>query len=114
MRSSKRLCLLFIVSLYLFAAPLALADQSRTVKTAQSEAYGTYLVDGEGRSLYLFVADKDGQSTCHDACRKAWPPLTVRGDVVAAGSQVGVDKLSTIERTTGERQVTYAGHPLYL
>src|SRR5215831_16482559 len=38
---------------------------------------GTYLVDGQGRSLYLFVADTGTTSTCNGACAAAWPPLTV-------------------------------------
>src|SRR5262244_1002804 len=38
---------------------------------------GTYLVDGQEKSLYLFVPDKNGTSTCYGPCAIAWPPLTV-------------------------------------
>ena len=32
---------------------------------------GKALVDGRGRTLYLFEADKNGQSTCSGACAAA-------------------------------------------
>src|SRR5690242_544488 len=37
---------------------------------------GKFLVDGQGRSLYLFEADKSATSTCTGACAAAWPPVT--------------------------------------
>ena len=39
---------------------------------------GTYLVDGQGRSLYLFEADKTSSSTCKGACADAWPPVSAK------------------------------------
>ncbi|MGI5231829.1 hypothetical protein [Actinoallomurus sp. CA-142502] len=35
---------------------------------------GKILVDGQGRTLYLFEADKGTKSTCYGACARAWPP----------------------------------------
>src|SRR5689334_16413665 len=73
---------------------------------------GMALVDEEGKTLYLWEADKNGTSTCTGPCAAAWPPVTTSGPP-QAGS--GVDKalLSTVKRSDGTEQVTYNGHPLY-
>lgn len=77
-------------------------------------ALGTFLVDGTGRTLYLFEADRTTHSTCTAACATAWPPLLTAGGTMptgAAGVQGGLIGAST--RADGTTQVTYAGHPLY-
>src|SRR4029077_9407260 len=40
---------------------------------------GKILVDGSGRTLYLFEADKGTTSTCYDSCVQVWPGLTTSG-----------------------------------
>jgi len=70
------------------------------------------LVAGNGRTLYLFQADKNGTSACSGACAAAWPPVTVTGSP-QAGSGVSQSLLGTIKRADGTMQVTYNGHPLY-
>jgi predicted lipoprotein with Yx(FWY)xxD motif len=82
-----------------------------TITTA-SGPNGTYLTDGSGRALYLWVADKGDRSTCSGACASAWPPLTADGAPATAGSADASD-VSTVARSDGSMQVTYAGHPLY-
>jgi len=91
------------------------------VRTATSEEYGTYLVDAEGMSLYLFLRDEMGPSTCYDQCADAWPPLLVDADVAPVAGEgeerladaADADLLSTAERDDGTLQVTYGGWPLY-
>ncbi|MEV7085770.1 hypothetical protein AB0O07_07725 [Streptomyces sp. NPDC093085] len=77
--------------------------------------YGKILVNGEERTLYVFEADKDKESTCLDECVKTWRPLTVTDDNEPKAGSGGVkqDLLSTITRTDNLKQVTYDGHPLY-
>jgi predicted lipoprotein with Yx(FWY)xxD motif len=70
------------------------------------------LAGSQGRTLYLFEADKNGTSTCSGACAAGWPPDTVTG-TPHAGSGVKQALLSTIKRPDGTKQVTYNGHPLY-
>ena len=82
-----------------------------TVET-HSGPVGTYLTDGSGRTLYLFVADTGGKSACSTACAKYWPPLTTTGSPTAAGTAKAA-MLSTITRADGSKQVSYSGHPLY-
>lgn len=92
------------------SAPSATA-RSTTVET-RSGALGTYLTDGSGRTLYLFVADHAGQSACSGACASAWPPLTSNGAPAASGA-AKAGMLTTISRSDGSKQVSYGGHPLY-
>jgi predicted lipoprotein with Yx(FWY)xxD motif len=87
---------------------------SVTVSTATHGELGTYLVDRQGRSLYLFLADEPGvtQSNCFDICAETWPALTTNGDPVAE-SAVNADFLGAFMRTEATRQATYNGWPLY-
>ncbi len=73
---------------------------------------GPILVDGSGRTLYLFLADTGTSSTCYTACAVAWPPPLTKGAPKAAAGANASD-LSATTRTDGTTQITYAGHPLY-
>src|SRR3954451_18108809 len=93
---------------------------------------GKILVDGTGRALYLFEADKGQPSACGGACASGWPRLTTKGGASAcggacasvgpplttkggatAGAGVTASKLGSIKRSDGTAEVTYNGHPLY-
>ena len=73
---------------------------------------GQALVDEDGKTLYLWEADKSGTSTCTGPCAAAWPPVTTSG-TPQAGSGVSQSLLGTSKRDDGTEQVTYNGHPLY-
>ncbi len=73
---------------------------------------GKFLVDAQGRTMYLWEADKNGTSTCDGACAAAWPPVTVSGAPMA-GSGVDRALLGTVKRGDGTEQLTYNKHPLY-
>lgn len=78
-----------------------------------STRLGRVLVDGRGRTLYLFVADTGTKSTCNSsACVQYWPPLLTTG-APQAGAGVNAGLLGTTKRQDGTSEVTYAGHPLY-
>jgi predicted lipoprotein with Yx(FWY)xxD motif len=82
------------------------------VVAARGTDLGRVLVDGQGRTLYLFEKDMGGRSACSGACAAAWPPVTTGGRPRAGeGARPGL--LGTTARPDGGRQVTYAGHPLY-
>jgi predicted lipoprotein with Yx(FWY)xxD motif len=72
----------------------------------------TYLTDGSGRSLYLWVPDTTTTSMCSGACATYWPPLTTNA-APTAGPGLTASDLGTISRSDGTKQVTYSGHPLY-
>ena len=82
-----------------------------TVATADNPL-GTILVDAEGKTLYVFVPDNAGDSTCYDDCATAWPPLLTEGDP-APGEGLTAGDFATTERTDGTTQVTFKGWPLY-
>jgi predicted lipoprotein with Yx(FWY)xxD motif len=74
---------------------------------------GTFLVDGQGKSLYVFAADTGNTSNCNGACAAAFPPFTANGTTPSAGSGVDAGMLSTTTRQDGTKQVTFSGHPIY-
>lgn len=97
-------------ALLAFAVSAGAANPQLAART--DAALGEHLVDGSGRTLYLFVNDADGASTCYDACATNWPPLLTDGGAVAMDG-VDADLVGTTERTDGAVQVTYGGWPLY-
>lgn len=84
-----------------------------TVSTAKVGNLGTVLVNGDGRTLYLFQSDTGTTSTCVDTCAGTWPALTTSGDATAT-SGADASMLGTTTRSDGATQVTYNGHPLYI
>lgn len=75
-------------------------------------AIGTIIVTGQGRTLYMFAADKHGKSACYGQCANYWPPLLTSGKPTA-GKGAKASLLGTTRRKDGKLQVTYNGHPLY-
>ena len=80
--------------------------------TAASTKLGMILVDGSGRTLYLFEKDQPDQSACAGACAAAWP-VAQASAAPKAGSGVKASLLGTIKRSDNTTQVTYNHHPLY-
>jgi predicted lipoprotein with Yx(FWY)xxD motif len=97
------------------AAALAVADSTTSTGTrlaVGASPLGRILVDGKGITLYDFVKDTHGMSSCYGACAALWPPLTT-GAKPIAGPGVRASLLGTTKRTGGKLEVTYNGHPLY-
>lgn len=88
-----------------------------TVSTAAVAGFGTVLVNGDGRTLYLLTSEKGGQLTCTDAngCTKIWPDTELPSGVTAAkaGSGIQTSLLGTVKDAAGSLYVTYGGYPLY-
>jgi predicted lipoprotein with Yx(FWY)xxD motif len=98
------------------AAGSATARSSRVAKVdLERTSLGKVLVDTSGFTLYRFTKDGRDSDTCVKVshCLGAWPALASTGRPVA-GPGVKASLLSTIKLSDGQRQVTYAGHPLYL
>ena len=92
--------------------PAAAASGAATIQLA-STSLGMVLSDAQGRTLYMFVPDKSGASTCYDQCATAWPPVLTTGAPMA-GTGIDASLLGTTPRTDGSVQVTYNKMPLYL
>jgi predicted lipoprotein with Yx(FWY)xxD motif len=89
------------------SAPAARA----TVVATRHTPLGTILVDGQGRTVYLFEKDKGASSSCTGACASVWPPLSSAKGI--AGQGLSAAKLGSIKRSDGKTEATYGGHPLY-
>jgi len=93
------------------ASPAAPASMT-VIAVADNPKLGKILVDGSGKTVYLFEADKGTASTCYGDCATYWPPVLTTG-APDAGAGVNASLLGTTSRKDGAKQVTYAGHPLY-
>ena len=94
---------------------LAFANRTKTRGTTVAIAksrLGRILVDSKGVTLYDFVTDKGGASSCYGACAALWPPLITKGKP-HAGHGVRASLLGTTKRKDGKLEVTYNHHPLY-
>lgn len=82
--------------------------------STSADAAEPFLVDQEGRTLYLFTVDtpNSGTSACVADCLVDWPPLIVTG-TPQAGSGVDAALLGTITLDDGTMQAAYNGWPLY-
>jgi len=88
-------------------APSGAAD----VQLADS-ALGSILVDGSGRTLYLFTKDTPTTSACTGDCATNWPSLTM-ADAPALGEGLDAEDFGSIAAADGSQHVTFYGHPLY-
>ena len=102
-----------IAILAAFAAGAIAATSGSQVKTWKSSSLGaTILVDSKSHTLYLFMKDKSGKSSCTGACAANWPPyMTTAKPRAGAGAKAAL--LGTTKRSNGKLQVTYNHHPLY-
>ncbi|WP_291142233.1 hypothetical protein [Flavobacterium sp. UBA7680] len=88
-------------------------EVKKAVSLATSTTLGSYLVDKDGRSLYFFSTDANGQISCTGDCEKVWPPFFVdnlTADKLGAG--LSLSDFGTVTVGT-KKQVTYKGWPLY-
>jgi predicted lipoprotein with Yx(FWY)xxD motif len=86
---------------------------SAAVVDLRGSELGQTLVDGQGRTLYLFEADKAGKSNCDGACTSAWPPYVGNGVPQAGTGVTGALLGTSIRGDGGGAQLIYGGHPLY-
>ncbi len=99
------------------AAPSTLTGPSTkaiVISTRAVRGVGTVLVDGRGRTLYMFVPDKRKKVTCVGACAAVWPPVRLAsGQKIVAKGKVKPSLLGSDRNPAGGRVVTYDKWPLY-
>ena len=93
------------------ATAATMSGQSGTVDVASS-GLGKILVDSQGRTLYLFKKDSGTKSACTGECAADWPPVRTKGEPTV-GDGADASLVGTTQRSDGDPQVTYNGHPLY-
>ncbi|SFH26485.1 Secreted repeat of unknown function [Palleronia marisminoris] len=99
------------------SASAAMAQDAATLSVEQSADYGQYIVGPEGKPVYMFTTDTQGDggepaiSCTSEPCLDAWPLVTADGEVT-----VGPDLDESLAGTfsyEGQTVVTYNGWPLY-
>lgn len=107
-----KIALVIAAAALIVTAGLAAAATSATSVGVSQSKFGRILIDGHGRSLYLFERDRNRKSSCYGGCAGEWPPLIVSGKPHAT-SGVKAALLGRTKRRDGRWQVTFRGHPLY-
>src|SRR5947208_16173442 len=84
------------------------------ISTRKLPRLGTVLVNGKGRTLYMFVRDKRKKVTCVGSCAVAWPPVKLpKGAKAVAAGKAKAALLGSDKDPAGGRVVTYNKWPLY-
>ena len=94
------------------AAAIAPPTGPATLKVAQNATLGSFLVDQNGMTLYIFTKDTAGVSTCSGGCPATWPALLTNGAPVLGDPSI-TGQLGVITRSDGSQQVTINDMPLY-
>ncbi|MEV0722379.1 hypothetical protein AB0I37_06345 [Micromonospora purpureochromogenes] len=91
-------------------ADVRLTDELVGKKVARM---GNVVTDQDGWILYRFDKDSDDppSSNCVDKCAQVWPPALTDGNPQLEG--VSDDKVGTVTRQDGTRQITIGGWPVY-
>jgi predicted lipoprotein with Yx(FWY)xxD motif len=92
------------------AASAAAATGAANITLADS-SLGKIVVDADGKTLYAFMKDTGGTSTCSGACANSWPPAAATGTPTAGTGITGT--LTTIARDDGTKQLKLGSWPLY-
>ena len=94
-------------------APPAAPMGAVALTTATKAPFGTYVVDGSGRSVYVLEGTRGGSgiNRCSGPCLRVWPPLAGgAAQGVATGLNPGlVQSVSGF----GGAQLAYGGWPIY-
>ena len=96
------------------AEPAAQAEPSRagTKLVLRESQFGRILFNADRQAIYLFDKETTRTPQCHGECAVAWPPVYANGEP-RLGRGLDADKLGTVKRRNGRKQITYGGHPLY-
>ncbi len=90
------------------------AAKTVVISTRQVGALGVILVNGKGRTLYMFVPDKRKRVTCEHTCAAVWPPLFLaEGAKVKTKGKAKASLAGSDRDPAGGTVVTYHGWPLY-
>lgn len=89
------------------------AGAGAKLATAEVTGIGKIVVDGNGRTVYVFDKDTSGKSNCEDGCLDKWP-VVAAGDSAPQLTGIDASLVSTVTRSDGTKQLAINGLPLYL
>jgi len=111
MDTKKNIGMIAVAAVLLLAFGAAvLAADALQLKT--KEGIGSYLVDGKGMTLYVFMKDKvEKGGACAGPCLEKWPVFFM--EKIGAPAGTDAKDFGVITRTDGKKQTTFRGWPLY-
>jgi predicted lipoprotein with Yx(FWY)xxD motif len=90
------------------------SSSSVAVKTRKIKGLGVVLVNAKGRTLYVFMHDRQRHVTCTGSCASFWPPLKWKGSGKPKAGGAAKSKLVAWDKDPdGGKVVTYNRWPLY-
>lgn len=89
------------------------AGAGAKLATADVGDLGKVVVDGNGRTVYIFDKDTSGKSNCEGDCLVKWL-VVAAGDGTPQLDGIDASQVSTITRSDGSKQLAIGGLPLYL
>lgn len=89
------------------------AGSAAKLATADVSGLGKVVVDGNGRTVYVFDKDTSGKSNCEGDCLAKWP-VVASGDGTPQLEGIDASLVSTLTRSDGSKQLAISGLPLYL
>lgn len=94
-------------------AEVADADLTEVLVGKRVPRMGQVVTDNKGWVLYRFDRDsaKPPTTNCVGDCARVWPPAITAGKPELQG--VAVDKVGTVSRQDGTKQITIGGWPVY-
>jgi predicted lipoprotein with Yx(FWY)xxD motif len=88
------------------------ASSGSKLATADVGGLGKVIVDGNGRTVYVFDKDTSGKSNCEGDCLAKWPAVPAEGTPKLDG--IDASLVGTVTRSDGSKQLSIAGLPVYL
>ena len=108
----KAIAVAVVVAAVVASGSALAASKGGTTVLLHKTKLGKVLSTSSGMTLYLYTPDAKNKSNCYTGCISFWPALLAKGKV-QAGPGLKQSLFGVTTRKNGQRQVTYAGHPLY-
>lgn len=104
------------VALILFGCSKDYPTNIGVITLQNSSTLGSFLVDGNGKTLYYFandfnVDDATGQSECTGGCLNDWPVYYAPD--LKPGDGIDINDFTTVTRSDGKKQTAYKHRLLY-
>jgi len=112
-RIAKILCVLALsVLIFNSSCKKEKEEPVASIQVKTSSTLGTFLIDAQGKTLYVFSPDVKGNaSVCTGGCLTAWPAFYSADLSVAQG--LNAADFSNFTRSDGSKQTAFKGWPLY-
>lgn len=90
---------------------VAPAPATPTIQLLPDAVVGPHMADSVGNTVYYFTRDLSGTNNCTGGCASVWPIFYTAHLVL--GNGLDAKDFATITTSTGQRQTTYKGWPMY-